>query len=324
MNGDLGVRLRRIYLRLSVTDRCNLRCWYCLPAKRSPPTSAATASDAELRALLGQIHAEYPIYKLRLTGGEPLLRQGLANLLTTLRRHELPNTEFALTTNGLLLKRDAGDLYAAGLRALTISIDTLDAEKCAELTRSRQQKLTAILDGIEAARVAGFKKLKLNAVLLRSFNGDQLVELLRFAAGLDAELRFIELMPFGEGAALHHAEFMATSEALDLLSTAFPYRGKIPASPTSERHHFLVAGKTVPVGFIRTMSAPFCDTCDRIRLDSQGRLFPCLRSETGVELLPLLRAGKPQLLRQEIRASILSKSTPDTTWPIRSMATIGG
>ncbi len=280
---------RSLYLRLSVTDHCNLRCRYCRP-ERDPSGHAdpSTASDDEIFDIIRLIRGEYPIHKVRVTGGEPTLRKDLPRLVARLRE-EMPQVELALTTNGLLLAPIAAELRRAGIDSINISIDTLDAAAFRRLTRGGS--LAAVLAGLEAAHAAGYEKIRLNAVLMRNFNGGRLDELVSLAARYDCELRFIELMPYGEGAAIYDEEYLSGDEALESLQQSFTYLGAAPDSATAARHRFLVEGRERTVGFITTVSHPFCERCDRLRLDSHGRIYACMRTPVGVDLLGPLRPG---------------------------------
>jgi GTP 3',8-cyclase len=322
MNLPTGAAWRPVYLRLSVTDRCNLRCKYCRPAVNgSRFSNSALASDAELLDLVSVLHEVFPIYKVRITGGEPLLRPGLPDLIGRLRGR-LPNPELAMTTNAVLLKQHAAAIRAAGVEFLNTSLDTLDPAACRELTRGGN--VESIVEGIRAAHAVGFPSIRINAVLMRSFNGNSLPSLVRFAAELSCEIRFIELMPFGEGAAMHATEYLSADEAMESLQAAFPYLGPTAGSSTARRHRLLVDGREQTVGFITTVSHPFCDGCDRTRLDSRGRLYACLRTREGVDLLTPLRAGRLEAVRNLIRQEVPNKSIPQGVWPVHNMVTIGG
>ncbi len=279
-----------LYLRLSITDDCNLRCRYCRPERDSHGRAdPAAASDDELFDIIRLIRDEYPIHKVRVTGGEPLLRKNVPRIVARLRA-ELPRVELALSTNGLLLAPIAAELRSAGLNAINISIDTLDAAAFRRLTRGGN--LNTVLAGLDAARAAGFAPIRLNAVLMRSVNGSRLAELVSLAAKRDCEIRFIELMPYGEGAAIYDEEFLSGDEALESLQQSFTYIGPASDSATAARFRFLVDGKERTVGLITTVSHPPCERCDRLRLDSRGRIYACLRTPVGVDLLgPLAPAA---------------------------------
>ncbi len=313
---------RPVYLRLSVTDRCNLRCRYCRPELRGTNYArSALATDDELLALVAILHEEFPIYKIRVTGGEPLLRPGLPRLIARIRE-QMPRAELAMTTNAVLLKQHAVAVRQAGVDFLNTSLDTLSAERCRELTRGGD--LDSIVGGIEAARAAGFPQIRINTVLMRSYNGDELPELVRFAAKIGAEIRFIELMPFGEGLAIYDEEFLSAVEALERLQAEFPRLGSLPMSATARRHRLLVDGKEVAIGFITNISEPFCEGCDRTRMDSRGRLYACLRTVHGADLLTPYRAGRLDVVRGLIRGEVPNKTIPPGVWPSHNMVSIGG
>jgi cyclic pyranopterin phosphate synthase len=313
---------RSLYLRLSVTDACNLRCRYCRPERDAAgQESPFTASDDEVLDIIRLIRCDYPIHKIRVTGGEPTLRKDLPRLVARLRA-EFPQVELAMTTNGLLLAPMAADLRQAGIDSLNISIDTLDAAAFRRLTRGGNVR--TVLAGLQAARAAGYHKIRLNAVLMRTFNGGRLAELVSLAAQFDCELRFIELMPYGEGAAIYDEEYLSGDEALESLQGSFAFLGTAPDSATAARYRFLVAGRERTVGFITTVSHPFCERCDRLRLDSHGRIYACMRTPVGVDLLTPLRAGRIDVVRERIRRETPNKTIPQGVWPGHSLVTIGG
>jgi cyclic pyranopterin phosphate synthase len=316
---------RRIALRLSVTEQCNLRCRYCRPARdATPPRSAvapAAATDPELLELVSRLHSAYDVYKVRLTGGEPLLHGALPALVRGLRSR-VPTATLGLTTNAVRLARAAAPLRRAGLDSVNVSIDTLDDATCRSLTRGG--RVAPIVAGLQAACHAGFRCVKINTVLMRSVNGHAVPQLVRFAALHGCEIRFIELMPFGEGAGLHGAEFLPAAEALAALERVFQRHGRMPPSSTAQRHRFQVGRHRVAVGFIPTMTAPFCGACDRFRLNRQGRLYACLRDTAGADLLTPLRAGDDATVRARIRRTINDKCLPAGAWPTRSMVGVGG
>jgi cyclic pyranopterin phosphate synthase len=310
-----------VYVRLSVTDRCNLRCVYCRPLNDAPLAPRnETLRYEEMLSLLDLLHGIQPVRKVRITGGEPLLRAELPTLVTGLREH-LPHAELCLTTNGTLLARHATSLHAAGLDRINVSLDSADSLRLAELTRGGS--LDHILAGLRAAQAAGFRGIKINAVLLRSVNGDQLAHLVRTAAEHACETRFIELMPVGDGAGLFVREFLAAGEARARLDRVMEHRGEIGANGTARLHRFFDRGREVRVGFISSVSHPFCNTCDRLRLDCRGRLFSCLRHSEGIDLVTALRRGATAAVEAGIR-SLLSQKNPGSGWPQHRMVAIGG
>jgi cyclic pyranopterin phosphate synthase len=312
---------RPLYLRLSVTDRCNYYCRYCRiqGAEHSPPKRKL--SDEELLTLIHFIHGVAPLGKIRLTGGEPMLHPGLVELVRKLRtRH--PGAEICLTTNGSRLAKLAPALQNAGLTAINISLDTLDEKRFARLTGGGS--LPTMLEGLHAASTEQFARKKINTVLLRTFNGDQLCDLVRLAATLGWEIRFIELMPIGPAAGLYNEEFLPAGEALQHLRESFTYLGALSFSGTARRHLFKVDDREIAVGFITPMSHPFCSTCNRIRLDSYGRLHGCLRGAASVPLAELLRQAKTAELEDRLLSVMGQKWLAGVDWPARSMAAIGG
>lgn len=310
------------YLRLSLTDRCNLRCAYCRPSEtRLERPSGAYASDAEMLELVRQIHRVRPVGKLRLTGGEPLLRPDLVSLVQGLRTL-LPDAMLALTTNGSLLPQLAGPLRKAGIDAVNVSLDTLDPTAFARLTRGG--RLEATLAGIQAAQAAGFARLKLNCVLIRRINGDRLSELVRWTVRQDCELRFIELMPCGPGADLFESDYLSADLALAQLANAFDYLGPAEREGTAQLHRFVVDNCHVAVGMIAPVSHPFCAGCNRLRMDAHGRLIACLRRQRQEDLLQPLRRGDGASLLERIDLCLAAKGMLGEAWPDRQMVMVGG
>jgi cyclic pyranopterin phosphate synthase len=249
------------------------------------------------------------------------MRPGLPRLVAALRGL-MPDAELCLTTNGSRLARSAGALRDAGLDRINVSLDSLSPTRFAALTG--MSCLDRVLAGIAAARAAGLTPLKLNAVLLRSASAQELERLVRFAASQEAELRLIELMPMGVARRIFDQEYLPAGEALAILQAALPHLGTAPGSDTSRRHRFEVNGREVTVGLITPISEPFCARCDRLRLDSRGRLLSCLRKKTGTDLVSLLRTGRADELDRHIAAVLRSKDLPETRWPRSHMALIGG
>jgi cyclic pyranopterin phosphate synthase len=300
-----------------------LRCRYCRTDGRT--TTAPGLPDEAMLGIVSAMARVVPIRKIRLTGGEPLLRVGLPNLVCQLRRL-LPSAELAITTNGTLLQGMARTLRDQGLDSVNISLDTTNPLHFARLTGGG--RLASVLAGVEAARRAGFERPKLNAVLLRSLRGQRLAELVRFAAGCGCELRFLELMPIGAAAQMYARERLGADEALAELRRAFGHAAEIEGSGNSRRYRFSVDGAAVTVGLIAPVSHPFCEGCDRLRLDAHGRLYPCLRSTEAWELHPGQRDCQSDLALQiGLRAAMSCKramQATDRAWPARSMAATGG
>jgi cyclic pyranopterin phosphate synthase len=309
-----------LYLRLSVTDHCNLRCAYCRPAGGASRRKDGLSGELLVRAASLANHV-LPLRKLRFTGGEPLLRNDLVDIVRSARA-ALPNTTLALTTNGVHLAENAAALRSAGLDALNVSLDTVHPDHFHLLTGA--PLLHRVIDGLAAARDAGFDRLKINAVLLEDRNGDQLVELVRLAMDFGAEIRFIELMPNGAGAAIHARSFLSAQHALLRLEKGFRYEGPIGRSGTATRHRLRDGDRIVVVGFITPVSEPFCSGCDRLRLDSQGRLFGCLRSDHRTDLGPWLLTKDDASVVEAFRSMLGCKAGLSKHWMKRHMVAIGG
>ena len=275
-------------LRVSVTDRCNLRCRYCMPEDEYVWLPRASLLTFEELARLVGVFAGLGVAKVRLTGGEPLLRHDLATLAGMLGR--VPGvTDVALTTNGLLLARQAAALRAAGLRRVTVSLDTLRPERMREFARSTGH--ADVLAGLTAARQVGFAPLKLNTVVVRGFNDDEVEDLVEFARERGAEPRFIEYMDVGGATRWSPEQVVSRDELLRRLTARYGALTPLPepgGSAPAERFR-LPDGMTV--GIIASTTAPFCGTCDRGRLTADGTFFLCLYAERGLDLREPLRAG---------------------------------
>jgi len=263
------------YLRISVTDRCNLRCRYCMPAHGVPLcTHDEILSFEEIRAIVVAA-AGLGVRKLRLTGGEPLVRRDVTELVGMLS--SVPGIEeVAMTTNGTLLAPLAAELRAAGLSRLNLSIDTLDPARYGRL--SRGGSLADALAGLDAACAAGFTGTKLNCVLIGGINDDEIRRLAELAYDRDLSMRFIELMRMGECAAWPRERFVSADAVLEAVPEL------VPAGADGVSETYRAPGWRGTVGLIRPMTHRFCGSCDRIRLTSDGRLKPCLHSAFEVDL----------------------------------------
>jgi len=271
------------YLRLSITDRCDFRCHYCMAEEMSfLPRAQVLSLEECLR--IARCFVALGVHKIRVTGGEPLLRRNVLWLLERLAT--LPGLrELVLTSNGSQLERHAMALRAAGVKRLNISVDTLRAERFRQITRVGD--LQQVMRGIDAALAAGFERLKINTVLLRGVNDDELTDLVRFAMAREIDIAFIEEMPLGETA---HARqhWLSGEEALQLLQTRFTL---LPSSDSTggPARYWRLPGTTTRVGFISPHSHNFCASCNRVRVTARGELYPCLGDNGAVALLPLLR-----------------------------------
>lgn len=306
-----------MYLRVSVTDRCNLRCVYCLPESARFATEHAASS--EVHTLMGLIHRAVGVDKIRVTGGEPTLAP---DLLDHVRAARAIAPTVGMTTNGVLLAPLLPALRDAGLNRLNISLDAVDAAGFRRF--ARRDGLDAVVTAIRTARRLGFTPLKVNAVAM----GDtDVASLVRFAAFEGVHLRFIELMAIGEARTWQQRAYLPAETIRERL-----YAAGISLVERTDRDEptsrvWQIDGSTVEdcsVGFITTVSAPFCATCDRLRLSSQGRLFTCLMDNSGHDLLSPLRAGDEDAVIAIIRAAVAGKRPPAIFQRYESMAAIGG
>ena len=279
-------------LRLSVTDRCNFRCGYCMPKEVFGPDYPFLPREALLSfeeiTRLARIFMGLGVTKLRLTGGEPLLRRELPVLVRMLAA--LPGLEdLALTTNGVLLPDLAPDLRAAGLRRLTVSLDTLRPDRFQALSDT-DLPLARVLEGLEAARAAGFGPLKLNCVLQRGVNDDEILDLAAFAREQGHTLRFIEFMDVGTTNGWHLASVVPAAEVHRRLHARWPLE-PLPTPAGAVAHEWRYLDGKGEVGLISSVTAPFCRSCDRARLSADGHLYTCLFASGGLDLKGFLRSG---------------------------------
>lgn len=321
-------------LRISLTDRCSLRCTYCMPEQGNEwlaRTSILTLDEIETVA---RVAADLGITTFRLTGGEPLLRPDIVDVVRRLSAIEGPEgpVSVAMTTNGIRLPEVLPALIDAGLQRLNISIDTLDRERFRELTR--RDRLDDVLAGIDAAARSGLAPLKLNAVAMRGMNDDELTDLVAFAIAHGAQLRFIEQMPLDAGHTWSRENMVTRDEILATLRerwrlSPMPGRGGAPAE------RWLLDDGPHTVGVIASVTAPFCGDCDRLRLTADGQLRNCLFSTTEYDLLPILRADGDAVSVEEdtermLRTCIWGKlpghaiNDPSFLQPARGMNAIGG
>jgi cyclic pyranopterin phosphate synthase len=281
----LGRPLRN--LRISVTDRCNMRCRYCMPEADYvwlPRESILTFEEIDR---LAGIFTGLGVRKLRLTGGEPLLRHDLATLVGLLARHR-GIEDMALTTNGILLARAATALRAAGLRRVTVSLDTLRPERMISFARSARH--AEVLEGIAAARSAAFESVKLNAVVIRDHNDDEILDLLGFARARGLEIRFIEYMDVGGATQWDMSRVVSGQEIRDIIARAHGPVTALREDAWAPAERYRLADGTT-FGVIASTTEPFCRTCDRSRLTADGTLLLCLYGEQGLDLRDLLRTG---------------------------------
>jgi len=277
---------RRItYLRLSITDRCDFRCTYCMAEEMQfLPHSAVLSLEEALR--LVRVFVSLRVTKVRLTGGEPLVRRNVLWLLQEIGKLQ-GLKELVLTTNGSQLARYADDLRRAGVSRLNISLDTLQPERFRAITRIGD--LAKVLEGVEAAIAAGFSRIRLNAVMQQGVNDDELEALLAYAVARNIDLALIEEMPLGDTGHDRRATYLSSDAARARLAERFELIPTLENSGGPARY-WQVAGSRSRVGFISPHSHNFCDTCNRVRISAQGTLYPCLGDDGAIPLLPLLRA----------------------------------
>jgi cyclic pyranopterin phosphate synthase len=316
-------------LRVSLTDRCNLRCTYCMPAEGLdwlPKPEVLT--DEELARLIRIAVTDLGVTDIRFTGGEPLLRAGLEQVIAATSALN-PRPRMSMTTNGISLARRAESLVEAGLNRVNVSLDTLDAGRFRELTR--RDRITDVFAGMAAARDAGLTPVKVNSVLLRGINEDEAVPLLRFALEHGYHLRFIEQMPLDPQHGWDRSNMVTAAEILESLGTAFdltPEPGERGGAP-AER--WLVDGGPEVVGVIASVTRPFCAACDRTRLTADGQLRNCLFSQTETDLRAPLRDGASdeeiaRLWQAAMWAKAAGHGINDAGFhqPDRPMSAIGG
>jgi cyclic pyranopterin phosphate synthase len=331
--GDLGLAdsYGRVAtdLRVSLTDRCNLRCNYCMPAEGLEwlPTEE-TLSDDEVVRLVRIGVEQLGIREVRFTGGEPLLRRGLADIVARTKALD-PSPEVSITTNALGLSRTATALAAAGLDRVNVSLDTIRRDVFKEITR--RDRLNDVIEGLAAAQSAGLGPVKVNAVLLRGVNDQYAAELLRWCLERDYQLRIIEQMPldaqhsWSREGMVTAEEIFASLEAEFTLTPDPEHRGSAPAET------FLVDGGPATVGVIASVTRPFCGDCDRVRLTADGQVRNCLFAREESDLRAALRGtANDQQIADQWRLAMMTKrpghGIDDETFlqPTRPMSAIGG
>ncbi|HLJ49535.1 MAG TPA: GTP 3',8-cyclase MoaA [Bryobacteraceae bacterium] len=330
MNSPLVDTFGRIHdnLRISVTDRCNIRCFYCMPdegVKYMPREEILSFEEIERFV---RIAVTLGVNKLRITGGEPLVRKDLTELIRKLAA--IPGVrDLALTTNGVLLAQHAEALFGAGLRRLNVHLDTLDRERFLRITR--RDDLERVLEGIEVSRRLGFGPIKINAVAVKNLVEPDVVPLVRYGLERDIEIRFIEFMPLDAQGLWDRGKVLVADDMIGMLEEAFgpltPIPDPDPRAPATE-YQFAGGGR---VGFIASVSRPFCLNCNRIRLTSDGKLRYCLFAIEEMDVKHLLRGGAPEEeIANAIRGNVRQKwigheiNTSRFVPPPRPMHSIGG
>ncbi len=286
-------------LRISVTDRCNLRCRYCMPEEEYAWLPRETLFSFEEINTITALFTEIGVDKVRLTGGEPLLRRDLTVLIRMLAKNRRLK-DIALTTNGILLGEQAQSLYDAGLHRVTVSLDTLRAERFRLLTR--RDSFDRVLEGIGTVVKVGFPALKLDSVAIRGFNDDELVDLIEYGKRVTAEVRFIEYMDVGGATDWSMDKVLSRVAILDILARRYGRIEPICEDSSAPAQRFRLSdGATF--GIIPSTTMPFCSSCDRSRITADGFWYLCLYAKDGIDLRGPLRGGAS---RDEIKALILS------------------
>jgi cyclic pyranopterin phosphate synthase len=323
------------YLRVSITDRCNERCTYCMPQELQEwlPREEILTFEETLRLI--RIAAELGVSKIRITGGEPLTRRGVLDLIRQLPK--IPGlNDIGLSTNGTLLARPvepnltmAAALRGAGVRSVNISLDTLDRNAYSKITG--RDLHAQVLEGIEAAIAAGLEQIKLNAVLMRGRNEDQLIPLVEFAAARNLILRFIEMMPVSTSEVLDGKNFVSTFEAKRAIEASF---GSLIPEPQFHTNgpatYFQIPGRQQRVGFIGAMTnLHFCESCNKLRLTCDGKLRPCLGSYLEFDIMKPLRAGASDAELKRFFLDVVDRKPEQHDFrnnyqPNRKMIAIGG
>lgn len=320
---------RRIsYLRLSVTDRCDFRCQYCMAETMTfLPRGQVLTIEELLRT--ARLFTELGVKKIRVTGGEPLIRRGVGELFAGLGK--LPGLDtLALTTNGSHLSEQAAGLSAAGVRSINISLDSLNPTRFEAITRIG--KLGTVLEGIDAAIASGFERIRLNAVILNGLNHDEVVTLTHFALSKQIHIAFIEEMPLGQvNLGGKQLEYVSSDSIKSELETHFELQPLVSRDSSGPSRDYLIAGSQTQVGFISPHSHNFCAECNRLRVSAEGRLLMCLGNEESIDLRDLLRSGRSD---DEIKSTIIDSlaikperhvfDRPDEPQIVRFMNATGG
>lgn len=317
-----------VNLRISVTDRCNFRCTYCMPADNVEFMDRDKLLTFEEITRIVQVVSKMGIYRLRLTGGEPLLRKSLPVLVAMLAAVE-GIEDVAMTTNAFFLKQQAQSLKDAGLKRLNISLDALDQDKFTEV--NRRDCLTQVLEGIAEARRVGFKSIKINAVAVKNFSESEIIKLVEMGREQDLEVRFIEFMPLDADKIWERDKVLFGHEIVDIINKKYPLepiKDSLEIGPASEYKFTDGKGK---IGIITAVSNPFCDYCNRIRMTADGKLRTCLFSTNEHNLKELIRGGaNDEEIENKIREALVIKepghkiNLDDFERPTRAMHAIGG
>lgn len=312
-------------LRISVTDRCNFRCTYCMPAGGIAWKPQDEILSFEEITRLVRIFVDLGVEKVRLTGGEPLVRRDIESLIELL--NEIPVPELAMTTNASMLRQKARTLADAGLQRINVSLDSLRRERFEAVARF--DGLDRILDGLDAAKEAGLDPIKINCVVMRGINDDELIDFAAFSRQTGFHVRFIEFMPLDGDSAWDKSKVVSLEEIVETISARYPLaEGDLRGPAAQYRFKDEAPGS---IGVIASVTRPFCESCNRVRLTAEGQMLACLFALADTDLRSLLRSGATD---SEISAAI--RSTVEAKWaghaignkdfirPARSMSMIGG
>lgn len=308
------------YLRISVTDLCNLRCRYCMPEEGIPKVSHKDILSVEEMEKIAKVFVNLGVNKIRLTGGEPLLRNGILDIVEKIGKLE-GLKDFSITTNGVLLKKYAKELKLRGLNRVNISLDTLDEEKYKYITRVG--KLKDVMDGIIAAKEAGLTPIKINTVLIDGFNDNEIKDLARLTEYEDLDVRFIELMPIGEAIKYEPEGYISNSIVLEKLPELIEIQKNDPSSPAL---YYKLPNAKGKIGLINPISCKFCEYCNRVRLTAQGRIKLCLHSNDEIDVREALRNGQDieKIIIDAIGQKPESHHLEDGQYVSKKMYEIGG
>lgn len=298
MKDNFGREIK--YLRISVTDLCNLRCKYCMPESGIDKKPHFNILSFEEIYQIAKASVELGIDKIRITGGEPLVRKDIVTLVEKLASID-GIKDLAMTTNGILLKDYATDLKKAGLNRVNISLDTLYEDRYTDITRGGN--IYDVMDGLEGAIVAGLTPVKINTVIIKGFNDDEIMNFVQLTLNEPLYIRFIELMPIGQVGTSGKYEFVSNEEILSKLQGIKPV--KMEDGAVAKYYQF--PGALGKIGFINPISDHFCSDCNKIRLTSDGKLKPCLHSNEEIDLKEVLDKNDFGLLKETIKQTILNK-----------------
>ncbi|HET9848424.1 MAG TPA: GTP 3',8-cyclase MoaA [Candidatus Dormibacteraeota bacterium] len=316
-------------LRISVTDRCNFRCVYCMPAAGLPWLARTEVlSFEEIERVTRILVEQCGVRTIRLTGGEPLVRKGIEELTAMIAGID-PTLDIAMTTNGILLEEKAQALKRAGLRRLNVSLDTLHSDRFKDL--ARRDALDRVLRGLSAARAAGFTPIKLNMVVMRGRNDDEILDFARLARSDGYEVRFIEFMPLDADGIWSMDSVVASQEIIQAIDREFPLEPVSDERPAPATRYRFRDGSDGGIGVIPSVSDAFCKVCNRIRLTAEGHLRTCLFSIQEHDVKSLLRSGaSDEAIRDAIAAAVWQKEEghkigqADFVRPAKTMSQIGG